>query len=269
MIHIKTPDEIEKMRISGRILSETLQEVVKAVKSGVTELELDALAEKLIREKGGEPGFMKVPGYKHTICACTNDVIVHGIPTDYKLKEGDVICIDCGVFYKGFHTDMAETVKVKSQKSRPKADQPLAEKVKNEEEIDGFLAVGKRALDEAIAQAVLGNRIGHISQTIERIVEKENGYGVLRSLIGHGVGRELHEEPEVPGILMGKLEKTPLLVEGMTIAIEVIYNMGSPEAVYKGTDDWTIVTEDGSLSSVFERSVLITKDGPEMLTPNF
>lgn len=260
MIHIKTPEEIEKMRTSGRILSETLQEVVRAVKPGVTELELDALAEKLIREKGGEPGFMKVPGYKHTICACTNDVIVHGIPTDYKLKEGDVICIDCGVYYEGFHTDMAETILVSTNNKQHST---------GDKEKERFLAVGKRALNEAIAQAVLGNRIGHISHTIERIVEKENGYGVLRTLIGHGVGRELHEEPEVPGVLAGKLEKTPLLVEGMTIAIEVIYNMGSPEAVYKGTDDWTIVTEDGSLSSVFERSVLITKDGPEMLTPDF
>ena len=260
MIHIKTPEEIEKMRISGRILSETLQEVVKAVKPGVTELELDALAEKLIREKGGEPGFMKVPGYKHTICACTNDVIVHGIPTDYALQEGDVICIDCGVFYEGFHTDMAETILVSADNKQ----QSTVDKDKEK-----FLEVGKWALDEAIAQAILGNRIGHISQTIGRIVEKENGYGVLRTLIGHGVGRDLHEEPEVPGVLTGKLEKTPLLVEGMTIAIEVIYNMGSPEAVYKGTDDWTIVTEDGSLSSVFERSVLITKDGPEMLTPDF
>lgn len=252
MIDIKTSDEIEKMRIGGMILGEVLSEVIKAVKPGVTELELDSLAERLIREKGAEPGFQRVPGYKHTICACTNDVVVHGIPRDYALQKGDVICIDCGVYYEGFHTDMAETVMVDEGSASP--------------EIKKFLDVGKRALDEAIRVAVVGNRIGHISEVIERIVEKENGYGVLRSLIGHGVGRELHEEPEVPGVLSGKIEKTPLLKEGMTIAIEVIYNMGSPNAAYKGSDDWTIVSEDGSISSVFERSVLITKNGPEILT---
>jgi len=257
MIDIKNASEIEKMRTGGKILGEVLSQVIKAVKPGVTELELDALAERLIREKGGEPGFMKVPGYKHTICACTNDVIVHGIPTDYALQKGDVICVDCGVFYQGFHTDMAETILV-SEDNEPQSP-PYIDKVK-------FLEVGKRALEEAIKVAVVGNRIGHISEVIQRIVEKENGYGVLRSLIGHGVGRQLHEEPEVPGILSGKIDKTPLLKEGMTIAIEVIYNMGSPNAAYKGTDDWTIVSEDGSLSSVFERSVLITKNGPEILT---
>jgi len=252
MIHIKSPQEIEKMRIGGKILGEVLSEVVKAVKPGVTELELDQLAEKLIREKGGEPGFMKVPGYKHTICACTNDVVVHGIPRDYALQSGDVICIDCGVFYEGFHTDMAETVIVDPESV--------------DDSVRQFVEVGKLALNEAIKQAVVGNRVGHISEVIHRIVEKEHGYGVLRTLIGHGVGRQLHEEPEVPGVLTGKMEKTPLLKEGMTIAIEVIYNMGSPDAAYKGTDDWTIVSADGSLSSVFERSVLITSGGPEVLT---
>ncbi len=116
MIDIKSPQEIEQMKIGGKILSDVLNEVIAAVKAGVTELELDAMAERLIRERGGEPGFMRVPGYKHTICACTNEVIVHGIPRKYALLEGDVICIDCGVYYGGFHTDMAETVLVKSEK---------------------------------------------------------------------------------------------------------------------------------------------------------
>src|ERR1035437_6014037 len=136
MIKIKTAEELAIMRESGRILAETLREVIKHVRPGVSELELDALAEKLIREKGGEPGFQKVPGYKHATCMSTNDIVVHGIPTGYKLKEGDIIGIDCGVFYKGFHTDMAETVRVKSSES----------KIQNEE-VDRFLEVGKKALE--------------------------------------------------------------------------------------------------------------------------
>jgi methionyl aminopeptidase len=258
MIQIKSKSEIDAMRVGGKILSEVLGQVIGSVKPGVTELDLDTLAEKLIRAKGAEPGFMKVPGYHHTICACTNDVVVHGIPKNRKLAAGDVICIDCGVYYKGFHTDMAETVRVRDLNIKDNTESY---------KIDKFLRVGREALSEAIKVAVIGNRIGHISEVIERIVEKESGYGVLRSLIGHGVGRNLHEDPEVPGVLSGKIENTPILKEGMTIAIEVIYNMGSHEAVYEGSDDWTIVTKDGSISSVFERTVLISKDGPELLTP--
>jgi methionyl aminopeptidase len=261
MIDIKTPKQIESMKTGGKILSDVLWEVMKAARPGVSELELDTLAEKLIRERGGEPGFQKVPGYKHTICACTNDVVVHGIPSDYRLKEGDVICVDCGVFYEGFHTDMAETVIVDDSGKWQRANGKEYSKRKQ------FLDFGKKALEAGIKEARIGNRIGHISKAIQDIVEKEGGYSIVRTLIGHGVGRELHEEPEVPGFLLGSLEKTPLLVEGMTIAIEVIYNMGDKNVVYKGNDDWTIVSEDGSISSVFERSVVITKDGPELLTP--
>jgi len=252
MIKIKSKEELEIMQESGRMLSETLWEVLKAVKPGVSELELDALAEKLIREKGGEPGFQKVPGYKHTTCMSTNDVVVHGIPSEYRLKEGDIIGIDCGVFYKGFHTDMAETVKVSTQKS---------------EDIDKFLEVGKEALEAGIRKARLGNHVGDISKTIQDIVEVRNGYSIVRSLVGHGVGRDLHEEPEVPGYLIGKIDKTPLLREGMVIAVEVIYNMGGPELVFANKDGWTLATEDGSLAGLFERSLTITKDGPLILTP--
>jgi methionyl aminopeptidase len=257
MIDIKTKDEIEVMKTGGKILSEVLWEVMAAVKPGVSELELDALAERLIRAKGGEPGFQRVPGYKHTICACTNDVVVHGIPSDYRLKAGDVICVDCGVFYGGFHTDMAETVIVGNQQSA----------ISNYEGKKRFLDIGKKALEAGINEAKIGNRIGHISKSIQDIVEKEGGYSIVRTLIGHGVGHELHEAPEVPGFLHGSLEKTPALTEGMTIAIEVIYNQGKHEVVYKGIDDWTIVSQDGSISSVFERSVAITREGPVLLTP--
>lgn len=250
MIHIKTEKEIQSMQKGGKILSDVLFAVLEYVKPGVSELELDAMAEKLIREKGGEPGFKKVPGYKHTICVSTNSVVVHGIPTAYKLQEGDVLGIDCGVYYEGFYTDMAETIRIKSQK---------------EDEIDIFLKTGKHALNEALKVAKLGNRIGHISKTIQEIVEA-GGYSVVRTLIGHGVGRELHEEPEVPGFLNSRIEKTPLLVEGMTIAVEVIYNMGRKEVVLTKDDGWTISTADGSISGLFERSVCITKNGNKILT---
>ncbi len=236
------------MQESGRILAETLWEVLKSVKPGVSELELDALAEKLIRKKGGEPGFQKVPGYKHATCISTNDVVVHGIPTEYKLKEGDIIGIDCGVFYQGFHTDMAETVRIQN------------------DEVDKFLTVGKKALEAGIKQAAPGNHVGDISKAIQAIVEVENGYSVVRSLVGHGVGRELHEEPEVPGYLVGEIAETPVLADGMVIAIEVIYNMGGPELVFANQDGWTLKTEDGSLAGLFERTIAITKSGPLILT---
>ncbi len=252
MIHIKSDKEIDLMRTGGKILSETLWEVIKNAKEGVSELELDQLAEKLIREKGGESGFKKVPGYNFTVCVSTNDVVVHGIPTDYKLKKGDVIGIDCGVYYKGFHTDMSETVRVGGSEN---------------DEIDKFLEIGKKALVEGIKEAKNGNRVGHISKAIQDIVEKENNYSIVRSLIGHGVGKDLHEDPEVPGFLNGNIEKTPLLKKGMTIAVEVIYNMGSAEVVLDKSDGWTIRTKDGAMSGVFERSIVITESDPISLTP--
>jgi methionyl aminopeptidase len=255
MIKIKTAEELKIMQESGRILAETLWEVLKSVKPGVSELELDAMAEKLIREKGGEPGFQKVPGYKHATCISTNDVVVHGIPTEYKLKEGDILGIDCGVFYQGFHTDMAETVRVQNSEFRIQND-----------EVDKFLTVGKKALEAGIKQAAPGNHVGDISKAIQAIVEAENGYAVVRSLVGHGVGRELHEEPEVPGYLVGEIAETPVLADGMVIAIEVIYNMGGPELVFANQDGWTLKTEDGSLAGLFERTIAITKSGPLILT---
>ncbi len=254
MIDIKTPQEIKLMQQGGRILAEVLNSTLGHAKTGVSELELDKLAERLILEKGGEPGFKKVKGYNYTICVSTNDVVVHGVPTNYKLKAGDVIGIDCGVYYKGFHTDMAQTVRIK--------DEGLM--IKNDE-VNRFLETGKKALNEAIRVAKTGNRIGHISQTIQKIVEGA-GYSAVRSLIGHGVGKNLHEEPEVPGFLDMPVNKTPLLEEGMTIAVEVIYNMGKKDVVYSGNDGWTIKTKDGSLSGLFERSILIAKDGPVILT---
>jgi methionyl aminopeptidase len=252
MIEYKTTEEIKIMQHGGHILADVLGKVMDSLKPGMTELEADQLAERLIREQGGEPGFQKVKGYRHTICVSTNDVVVHGIPGSYKFKAGDVVGIDCGVFYKGFHTDMSETRSVQSANF----------KVQND--IEEFLNVGKKALNEAIKVAVLGNRIGHISKKIQDIVEGK-GYAIVRSLIGHGVGRDLHEDPEVPGYVARPLGRTPLLKEGMTIAVEVIYNMGGPE-VMLDRDGWTIRTEDGALAGLYERTIAITKSGPLMLT---
>lgn len=254
MINIKNEEEIKIMTISGHILAETLFEVLKHVKPGVSEIELDKLADKLIAEKGGEPGFKKVKGYHNATCISTNDVVVHGIPSDYLLKEGDVIGIDCGVYYKGFHTDMSETIRVQNSEFRIQNDA-----------IDKFLQTGKKALEEGIKAAKLGNHVGDISKTIQDIVEGR-GYSIVKSLVGHGVGRDLHEEPEVPGYLYGNINKTPILKEGMTIAVEVIYNMGKNEVVLANNDGWTIKTKDGSFSGVFERSIAITGNGTIILT---
>jgi methionyl aminopeptidase len=257
MIKIKTPQDLRIMQIGGQMLAETLKEVCANVRSGVSEIELDALADKLIQEKGGEPGFKKVEGYHHATCISTNEVVVHGIPSPYKLKEGDIIGIDCGVFYKGFHTDMSETVRVKSQTPNPKSQN---------DEVDKFLKVGEQALAAAIQQAKVGNRVGDVSKTIQDIVEVQNGYSVVRTLVGHGVGRQLHEDPEVPGYLQGKIEQTPQLREGMVIAIEVIYNMGKPDLAFANNDGWTLKTKDNSLAGLFERTVAITNSGPLILT---
>ena len=179
---------------------------------------------------------------------------MHGIPTNYKLKEGDVVGIDCGVYYKGFHTDMAQTVRIKDKGLRIKED-----------EIDEFLKIGEKAMWEGIKAAKAGQRVGDISKAIQGIVEGQ-GYSVVKSLVGHGVGRELHEDPEVPGFLDGSILETALLEEGMTIAIEVIYNMGKSDVIYSGGDGWTIKSKDGSLSGLFERSIAINNGESLILT---
>lgn len=249
MIRIKNDKEIEIMARGGKILAEVLFETLSHVKPGVSELDLDKIAEELIIKKGGEPGFKRVEGYKHTVCMSINDVVVHGIPTNYKIKEGDIVGIDCGVFYKGFNTDMAETVAVG----------------KVDAEVQKFLEIGKKAMTAGIKQAKAGNHVGDISKVIQDMVEG-NGYCVVESLVGHGVGRELHEDPEIPGFLIDDIKDTPQLREGMTIAVEVIYNMGRKDVVYSGGDGWTIKTADGSLAGLFERTIVITEKEPVVLT---
>ncbi len=254
MIKIKNKKEIQAMSHGGKILAEALFETLKNVKPGISELELDKIAEDLIVRKGGQPGFKKVEGYKHTICISVNDVVVHGIPTNYKIKEGDVVGIDCGVFYDGFHTDMAETILVSVNSE---------ERIVNSE-VEKFLKTGKKAMTEGIKAAVAGNHVGHISKAIQDVVEGA-GYSVVESLVGHGVGEGLHEDPEIPGFLIDDIEDTPLLKPGMTIAVEAIYNMGKKDVVYGG-DNWTIKTADKSLAGLFERTIVITENDPVILT---
>lgn len=246
----KTKQKIEIMKRAGLILGQVMDEIVVYVKEGVSELDVDRFAERRILELGGEPGFKKVEGYKHTICASTNDVVVHGIPKDRRLRAGDVFGFDCGVFLEGYHTDMAETVKIKNAQK---------------DSADKFLEVGKKTLFEAIRQAKPGNRIGNISKVMQEGIES-NGYSIVKSLVGHGVGKELHEEPEIPGYLEGQISNTAEISVGMTLAIEVIYNMGKENVVFEGTDDWTIVTEDGEIAGLFERTIYVDESGPKLIT---
>lgn len=254
MIQLKSPKEIEIMREGGAILGEVMKIILGGVKSGVKLAELDKIAQSEIMKRGAEPSFKKVKGYRFCLCACVNDVVVHGIPTDYTLKKEDVVGIDCGVYYKGFHTDAAWTMRVKDSKFEKR------------NKIDRFLSVGKKALSDATAQVKVGNYIYDISKAIQDNIELSD-FSVVRTLVGHGVGRQLHEEPEIPGFVKDERLKTPKIVEGMTLAIEVIYNMGSSDVVYKGNDGWTIATKDGKISALFEATVAVVSHGCIVLTP--
>lgn len=253
MIHLKTPAQIETMIAGGRILSEVMEKTLARVKPGVKLSELDAFAEKEILAHGAEPSFKRVDGYKWTICGCVNDVVVHGIPTGYTIKPGDVVGIDCGVYYNGLHTDSAWTVR---------ADGPS---VRKDDDTSVFLRTGIYALEQGLAQVKPGNRIYDISRAIQTIVEG-SGYGIVQTLVGHGVGSELHEDPEVPNYVRGSREHSPKLVEGLTIAVEVIYTKGDPDVVYKNRDGWTIATKDGTLSALFEATVALNAHGFLLLT---
>lgn len=255
-IELKNSDQIKIMKEGGLILSNVMETLLKTVEVGIEVKELDSLAETQIRKKGAVPSFQMVPGYKWTICACINDVVVHGIPDNYKIQNDDLVGIDMGVFFKGFHTDSSWSVRVGNGKS-PKA-----------KSIDTFLNVGKRALHQAISKVIVGNRIYDISRVIEDIVTS-SGYSIVKSLIGHGVGRKLHEAPEVPGFTKGKREDSPLIQDGLTIAVEIIYNMGGPDVVYKKGDGWTISTKDGKLSGLFETTVAATDHGVILLSKNY
>lgn len=250
MIRLKSAQDIQKMKEGGIILKSTLEMLLKKAKPGISLLDLDRFAEEEIKRQGGESSFKKVPNYKWTTCIAVNDVVVHGIPTEQKIKEGDVVGIDCGVYYKGFHTDAAWTIYIGN--NPPK-------------EIEKFLKAGEEALYDGLSQVKVGNRIGHISQSLQKRIEKD-GYIAVKSLTGHGVGKDLHEDPDIPGILSKKIENTPEIIPGMVLAIEIIYNMGSPDVIYKNDDGWTISTKDGKISGLFEKTVAVGHDGVVLLT---
>mgnify|MGYP001575364069 CR=1 FL=1 len=240
------------MRMSGRITGAALKKVLEKLKVGVSGLELDKIAEDEIKKLGGELSFKTVKGYKWTTCITFNEQVVHGIPTERKIREGDLGSVDLGVVFKGWHTDAAWSVLVEDGRW----------KMEDGEEKKKFLKVGQEALWLGIEQAVEGKRIGDISEAIQKKVEGE-GYSVVRSLVGHGVGRDLHEEPEVPGY--GRAGTGMELRKGMTLAIEVIYAAGKYDVVLE-QDGWTVSSADGSMAGLFEMSVIVGKEKAEVLT---
>lgn len=258
-VRIRNLEELNLMRKSGQITAAALKKVLENVKVGVSLLELDSIAEKEIKNLGGTSSFKSVPGYNFTTCLTLNDEVVHGLPRKIKLKEGDLLGIDLGAAYKGWHTDVAWSVMVNGQGSNlPESRHG----VKGQEDKIKFLEIGERTLWEAIDQAVEGKRIGDISATIEEGVERA-GYSVVKSLAGHGVGRSPHEEPVIP--TFGQKETGLRLQQGMTVAIEVIYTAGKGD-VYEKSDGWTIASIDHSLGGLFEMSVIVGKIKAEVLT---
>ncbi len=257
-ISIKTEEEIGIMAEGGKILSEIVKSTLKKVKPGVSTLEIDQWIEREILKKGGESSFKKVPNYFWTTCTGLNDEVVHSIPKKDKIvKEGDLVKIDAGIYWKGFHNDTSWTIQIPF--SKPSVEERASESLGMK-----FLEVGRHALREAIKIAKPGKRIGDISLKIQETIE-EKGFSPVKVLTGHGIGRELHEDPLIPCILKGKIENTPELLPGMTLAIEVIYALGSPDLVME-SDNWTISTEDGKISGLFEETIALTKNGPLILT---
>jgi methionyl aminopeptidase len=246
MIVKKSARELEAMAGAAEIVSETLQLMAENIRPGVTTAELDAIAEEHIRSRGGVPTFKGYRGYPASICTSPNDMIVHGIPGPYRLEEGDVLSVDVGVTKQGFVGDAAYTF-------------PVGE---ISDEAQRLLEVCQAALEAAIEQCRPGNRLSDLGHAVQKVTE-EAGFAVVRSLVGHGVGRTMHEDPQIPNF--GEPGRGPTLAPGMTFAIEPMINAGSPDIVVL-EDRWSIVTEDGALSAHFEHTVAITDAEPRILT---
>jgi methionyl aminopeptidase len=245
-ITIKDAAAIERMRVAGRIVAEVLDEIGGCIKAGITTAELNALADDLIRKKGAEPVFVGYRGYRHATCISVNEEVVHGIPGKKVLNEGDIAGLDVGVKKDGYCGDTAATFPVGKVSSKASK----------------LLRVGKEALRAAIRQARAGNHLGDISFAVQQLAEK-NGFSVVRDLYGHGIGREMHEDPLIPNY--GRPGEGPELKPGMVLAIEPMINVGG-WGIKTLSDGWTVVTEDGSLSCHFEHMVLITEGEAEVLT---
>jgi methionyl aminopeptidase len=243
----KGPAEIERIASAGAVVAGTIAHVGERIEPGLTTLQLDRIAEDFIRGQGGTPTSQGYRGYPRAICISVNEVVVHGIPDDRVVEDGDLVTIDVGVTLDGAIADSAYTYGIGTV----------------DEEAQRLLDVGQEALAAGIAEARLGNRVGDISSAVQGVVEG-GGFAVVRSLVGHGVGRHYHEDPHVPNF--GEPGRGPRLSEGMTIAIEPMITAGSPD-VWLAEDGWTIATEDGSLSAHFEHTVAILPDGPRILTP--
>ena len=247
MIFVKTGEEIELLRESNRLVGMTLGEMAKHIRPGISTLELDRIAEEFIRAHGPEPGFLGYGGFPNTLCISVNDVVVHGIPSEKcVLQEGDIVSIDCGTLKNGFYGDSAYTFEVGEV----------------DEEIRKLLRVTKESLYKGIGKAVAGMRIGDIGHAVQSHCEAE-GYSVVREMVGHGVGHDLHEEPQVPNY--GRQGQGVKLKEGMVIAIEPMINLGKRH-IYQEADGWTIRTRDKKPAAHFEHTVAVGKNGADILS---
>ena len=246
MIPLKSEKDLEMLRKSGKILAKVLKKLQESVKPGITTKEINLLAEELVAKENALPAFKGYRGFPATICTSINEEIIHGIPSDRKIKEGDIVSLDLGVNYEGYFSDAAVTVAVGKIDSQGKK----------------LIEVTKKALSIGINEARPENRLSDISYNIQNYVEK-NGFSVVRQFVGHGIGKNLHEEPEIPNF--GRLHEGPALKSGMVFAIEPMVNMGSWEAEILD-NGWTAVTKDRLPSAHFEHTVAITEKGPEILT---
>lgn len=246
MIPLKSEHDLEQMRICGRILSTVMDRLRESLKTGITTSEIDGEAEKMVLQEGALPAFKGYRGFPASVCISINEEIVHGIPGQRRLEDGDVVSLDLGVNYRGYFTDGAITVILGRSDGRTKR----------------LVEVTKKALEEGIRFACAGRRLSDISHAVQQFVEK-NGFSVVRDYVGHGIGLNLHEEPEIPNY--GRPNEGPLLKAGMVLAIEPMVNMGTWESRLL-ENGWTAVTKDGLCSAHFEHTVAITQDGPQILT---
>ncbi|KKQ23612.1 MAG: Methionine aminopeptidase [Candidatus Roizmanbacteria bacterium GW2011_GWC2_37_13] len=249
-IDLKTEKEIEIMKEGGIRLKKVVKALLKDITVGMTSKHIDDLAENLIEKEGGEPSFKKVKDYFWTTCLPINDQVVHTPPSNRKLNQGDLLTLDIGMYFKGYHTDFATTIYIGKIPDK---------------ETKRFLETGKKALALAIEKAKTGNRLGDISATIEKEIYGQ-GYFVLKELTGHGIGKQLHEDPYVFGFRERPVERTIKIQPGLVIAIEVIYSKSSEEIAYEKNSDWSVVSADRSLSACFEHTVAIMEKNSLVLT---